>query len=159
MRKNKKDNLDKIYILSMCIFTGLIAVGTIVTAIATYKLYELALKEIPEIKENLQNLTISRGRCITPHLLVGKVRHNNFPAKNAKVTITNLNTGDEKQLLTNENGEYIENTSSFPNCWIGGDKIELTACVSNKCSTKEIVFLLEGGGTEVHIDISNQLNH
>ncbi|MEK6808679.1 MAG: hypothetical protein AABY14_03265, partial [Nanoarchaeota archaeon] len=82
-----------------------------------------------------------------------KVRYNSFPAKNAEVTITNLNTGDEKQLLTNENGEYIENASNFPNCWIGGDKIKLTACVSNKCITKEIVFLLEGGGTEVHIDI------
>lgn len=139
----KKDCWDKTHIVGMLFLTALIALGTLI----------LALKEAPEIRESLENLTISRGRCLTPNIIYGRVTYNGNPVSNAEVTMRNINTGDSKNVVTDESGSYLESVGNFPNCWIGGDRIKIDSCISNKCGTKEIVFSLEGGGIEVNVEI------
>ena len=61
----KKDRWDKINIVGMLFLTLLIAVGTL----------KVAFKEAPEIRESLQNLTVSRGGCLTPNAIYGTVTY------------------------------------------------------------------------------------
>ena len=146
----KKDKWDKTNIILMCLFTFIIALGTAFIAVGTYK---LAFKDVEQIKKDIQNLSISRGRCLTPNALWGIVKFNGVPAKSAIISITNINTGDTKILTTNDKGEYAESAGNFPNCWVGGDKVKINACVSNECNTKEIVFTLDNGGIRVDFNI------
>lgn len=139
----KKDWWDKISIVGMLFLTALIALGTL----------RVAFKEAPEIRESLQNLTISRGGCLTPNVIYGTITYNGNLAPNAEVIIRNINTGNSKSLVTDKSGRYLESVGNFPNCWIGGDRIKIDSCVSNKCGTKEIIFSLESGGIEVNVDI------
>jgi len=127
----------------MLILTALTALGTL----------KVAFKEAPEIRESLQDLAVSRGACLTPNVIYGTVTYNGNPAPNVEVIVRNINTGDSKQLVTDESGRYLESVGNFPNCWIGGDRIKIDSCISNKCGTQEIVFSLEGGGIEINIEI------
>ena len=139
----KKKETDVYYKLLMVLFTGLIALGTL----------RLAFFSVPELSKNIENITIERGKCIHPHVIYGIVTSFYNPPKIATLTITNKNTGDRKIMLTNEGGEYVENIANFPNCWVGGDNIEISACIENTCNKKEFIFKLEGGGTRTDIKI------
>ena len=148
----KKDKWDKTNIILMCIFTGIIALGTAIISVGTYK---LAFKDVEEIKESIQNFSISRGRCLTPNPVYGIVKYktNGVRVENAMINITNLNTRDSSVLITNKNGEYAESVGNFPNCWVGGDKIKISACDLNKCVIKDVTFSLEGGGMKIDFEI------
>lgn len=139
----KKDCWDKSYIIGILVLTAFIALGTL----------KVAFKEAPEIRESLQNLTVSRGGCLTPNAIYGTVIHKGNPVPNVEVIVRNINTGDSKSLVTDGSGRYLESVGNFPNCWIGGDRIKIDSCISNKCGTKEVVFSFEGGGIEVNVEI------
>ena len=146
----KKDLWDKSYIVIMCSFTLIIAIGTVVIAIGTYR---LAFHSVPSLSEDIKNATITpRGRCMLPHPFYGRVTFDGKPASNANVTIGNYNTNEEDSFFTNENGEYLFEAANFPNCWVGGDKIHISACIGDYCKYKELIFQNNNGGTQIDID-------
>ncbi len=146
----KKESVWNSYKIVVITIAGLAAMAGVFGAIATW---HLAFTSVPEIKEEIKNSTfIERGRCLIPNALYGVVKNQGERVGSATIMLTNINTNETKVLKTNEQGEWVESVGNFRNCWIGGDDIKISACFSDKCYDKELIYSLDGGGIQVDFD-------
>ena len=143
----KKDKWDFVYGFLMLLSTSLIAYGAIVK-IPT---------EIKESSSNFRNYSDINPNSIgprLPYLIYGEFVLKGAEIEGANITITNSNTGEQMDTLTNSNGKFVMDLANFPHYFQFRDRLIITACIKKLCEKKEVVLSGQEPALRINFQIS-----
>ena len=100
--------------------------------------------QIPNATSTIENAVRS---CIGPYPIGGTVTYEG-KSINATIELKNLNLNEEIETTANGGGQWLVETANWG--WPGGGtKVDIKACYSNICETKQIIMQCSKGADQV----------
>jgi len=89
-----------------------------------------------------------------PFPVSGIIKSNQKPLESAKVTIKNIQTWNEMEFMTLDDGSYSFDLSNFDTCWRDNDAIQIIACSNMNCKEEKRIIKDNLDSMEIDIDLT-----